>query len=260
MPRLSFPDQIGNTIFLPRLPQRIVSLVPSQTELLADLGLDNEVAGITKFCIHPEAWRLRKTIVGGTKNFNHQTIDHLNPDLIIGNKEENYKEGIEMLREKYPVWMSDIVSLADALDMIQSIGLITNKASEAHNIRDAIIRGFGRCRKYNPQSVLYLIWKQPWMGVGNGTFIHSMLHHIGLRNVLESTARYPSLTENDIRDLKPQYIFLSSEPYPFKAQHAIELQRICSESKVMLVDGEMFSWYGSRLIKAPDYFNMLALD
>src|SRR5688572_18524064 len=105
MPSLSFPDQIGNTIVLPRLPQRIISLVPSQTELLADLGLDLEVVGITKFCIHPEDWHSKKTIVGGTKNFNLQTIGQLNPDLIIGNKEENYKEGIERLREKFPVWM-----------------------------------------------------------------------------------------------------------------------------------------------------------
>lgn len=260
MPRLSFPDQIGNAIVLPHLPRRIISLVPSQTELLADLGLETEVVGITKFCVHPEEWRSKKTIVGGTKNFNYQTIGQLNPDLVIGNKEENYKEGIEKIGKKYPVWMSDIVSLADALEMIQSIGLITNRVSESQKIQAAITTGFRSCKKYNLQSVLYLIWKEPWMGVGDDTFIHSMLDHIGLRNVLDSTGRYPSLTENDIRDLKPQYIFLSSEPYPFKTQHVIELQQICPESKVILVDGEMFSWYGSRLIKAADYFNMLALD
>jgi ABC-type Fe3+-hydroxamate transport system substrate-binding protein len=260
MPCLSFPDQIGNTIFLPRLPQRIISLVPSQTELLADLGLDLEVVGITKFCIHPEDWHSKKTIVGGTKNFNLQTIGQLNPDLIIGNKEENYKEGIERLREKYPVWMSDIVCLADALAMIQSIGIMTNKVSESQKITDSIVNRFNRLKKQSLQSVLYLIWKQPWMGVGSGTFIHSVLNHLGLKNSLESTARYPKLTENDIRGLNPHYIFLSTEPYPFKAHHATELQRISPESKVVVVDGEMFSWYGSRLIKAADYFNTLALD
>jgi ABC-type Fe3+-hydroxamate transport system substrate-binding protein len=256
----SFSDQLGNITSLTSPPQRIISLVPSQTELLADLGLDDNVVGITKFCVHPLEWRKRKNIVGGTKNFHFDTIDRLQPDLIIGNKEENYKEGIERLRERYPVWMSDIFTLQDALFMIETIGLMTETEGSAKRISDDITSKFESIKKYDGQSVLYLIWRQPWMAAGKNTFIDSMLTTIGLTNVIASYDRYPTMTSEQITSLAPQYIFLSSEPYPFKHQHTQELQKISPASRNFLVDGEMFSWYGSRLRKAPDYFRTLGLD
>ena len=255
----SFSDQTGYTISLHSPPQRIISLVPSQTELLADLGLNEKVIGITKFCVHPLDWRTRKTIVGGTKNFHFDIIESLNPDLIIGNKEENYLEGIERLRAKYPVWISDIITLQDALSMIRSVGLLTEKESEAEQYVQDIAQKFRKVKKFDGQSVLYLIWRAPWMAVGKETFIDSMLTSIGLKNALDSVVRYPELTAYEIKNLAPRYIFLSSEPYPFKKNHIDEIRQFSPASRIVLVDGEMFSWYGSRLRIAPDYFNTLEL-
>jgi len=256
----SFPDQLGYTTALSGSPGRIISLVPSQTELLADLDLDEKVIGITKFCVNPPDWRTRKTIVGGTKNFWFDVIEGLNPDLIIGNKEENYKEGIERLRERYPVWMSDITTLQDALSMIESLGQITERQILAARCSKEIIEKLQNLKKRAGQSVLYLIWRQPWMAAGKNTFIDAMLTTMGLHNVVESKDRYPVLTAQEIKDLAPQYIFLSSEPFPFNKRHDDELHQISPTSKNFLVDGEMFSWYGSRLLKAADYFNTLELD
>jgi ABC-type Fe3+-hydroxamate transport system substrate-binding protein len=252
-------DQLGNKIEIPNPVQRIISLVPSQTELLFTLGLDDEVVGITKFCVHPEGWLKKKAVVGGTKNFHFETIDSLKPDLIIANKEENYKEGIEQLQQKYPVWISDIFSLQDAISMIQSVGVITGKETNADVIAKQISSSFQQLKKRSPLKVLYLIWRKPWMAAGNDTFINTMIEAIGWQNCVKQS-RYPELSAEDIKALQPDVILLSSEPYPFKEKHQKELKEIVPSSKVILVDGEMFSWYGSRLIKAPEYFNNIIIS
>lgn len=238
--------------------KRIISLVPSQTELLADLGLDEEVVGITKFCIHPAGWRARKTIIGGTKQFDFDAIAALQSDLIIGNKEENYEAGIRQLEQLYPVWMSDIATLDDARQMMLLLGIIVGRASEAKALVDATNAEFTRLRAFQPARVLYLIWRKPWMAVGPETFIHEMLLRAGWHNAVP-TPRYPELSEEALQDLQPDYVFLSSEPYPFREKHITELQKILPRAKVLLVDGEMFSWYGSRLRLAPAYLNNLTL-
>jgi ABC-type Fe3+-hydroxamate transport system substrate-binding protein len=245
------------TIIFP--PRRIISLVPSQTELLGDLGLEREVVGITKFCVYPEKWKKQKVIVGGTKKFNYKIIEELDPQLIIGNKEENFEEGIRQLEKKYPVWMSDIVQFEDALEMILALGNLTDKSKDAQSIAEKIRRNFSLLKPMKSASVLYLIWRNPWMGVGANTFIHTLLEKAGLRNSLHHTDRYPVLTDDDIAKLHPDLILLSSEPYPFRSKHIPELKVISPQAKVLLVDGEMFSWYGSRLIQAPGYFNSLSL-
>jgi ABC-type Fe3+-hydroxamate transport system substrate-binding protein len=251
---------MGNTFALKIPPRRIISLVPSQTELLADLGLDEQVVGITKFCVHPADWLKRKTIIGGTKSFWFEQIDQLGPDLIIGNKEENYKEGIDVLRERYPVWMSDISTIDEAIEMISSLGEITLTQQASEGIVTGIHSKFIEVKKQQGQSVLYLIWRNPWMTVGSDTFIHAILSSIGLRNITTTKRRYPKISEQEIKALNPDYVFLSSEPFPFREQHVKEIQQILPRSKIQLVDGEMFSWYGSRLLQAPDYFNTLQLD
>jgi ABC-type Fe3+-hydroxamate transport system substrate-binding protein len=221
--------------------------------------LNEQVIGITKFCVHPEQWLRHKQIIGGTKNFSFDVIEALKPDLIIGNKEENYKEGIDQLKEKYPVWMSDIFSLTDSIHMIGAIGVITDKVHESDRIIQHIQQAFSSVHRNKPRSVLYLIWKRPWMAVASDTFIDAMLTEMGLRNCLQHKSRYPELSDDDIAALKPDVIFLSSEPFPFKERHIEELKRISPSSMIKLVDGEMFSWYGSRLIQAPAYFNSLIL-
>jgi ABC-type Fe3+-hydroxamate transport system substrate-binding protein len=251
-----FTDQLGNVISLVSTPQRIVSLVPSQSELLFDLGLDKQIVGVTKFCIHPAKALKEKTIIGGTKKFDFEIIDRLKPDLIIGNKEENYKEGIGQLTKKYPVWMSDIYSLDDSLDMMRKIGRICNRTEEADAIITKIELAFQLIKVKESIRVLYLIWRKPWMAAGRETFISSMIETIGWKNAVEDS-RYPEMSERDIERLQPDAILLSSEPYPFKEKHLAELKQLSPSSKIILVYGEMFSWYGSRLIKAPEYFNSI---
>src|SRR5688572_6031501 len=255
----TFKDQMGNDVDVAFPPTRIISLVPSQTELLADLSLSSEVVGITRFCVHPPAWAGTKPHIGGTKNFQFDLIDQLNPDLIIGNKEENYSEGIQNLQKKYPVWMSDIRTLQDALEMIRAVGRLTDREKRATAIAATIHDTFLTMEKFSGASVLYLIWRKPWMVAGTDTFINGMLHAVGLENVVK-TSRYPQLEANEIRGLNPEYIFLSSEPYPFREKHIEELRALCPEAKVLLVDGEIFSWYGTRLLKAPAYFRNFTLS
>jgi ABC-type Fe3+-hydroxamate transport system substrate-binding protein len=252
-----YVDQLGNEVFIPVKPTRIVSLVPSQTELLADLGLENQVVGITKFCVHPLSWRNQKAIIGGTKKFDIQSIKALNPDLIIGNKEENYQEGIEALKNIAPVWMSDIATIEDAMRMILELGTITGRKEMAELLTGTIQNSFNSIARVKSRTVLYLIWYNPWMAAGCNTFINTMINQAGLKNCLESTPRYPEINLEEIKALNPDFIFLSSEPFPFKGKHREVLQQNLPFTKIILVDGEMFSWYGSRLRLFADYFNNL---
>ena len=198
-----FIDQTGRSISLANTPQRIISLVPSQTELLFDLGLDKEVAGITKFCIHPREWFRTKTRVGGTKQLKMDIIHQLQPDLIIANKEENVKEQIEELQQHYPVWISDVNNLNDAHEMIQQIGSITNKQQQANKIISGIKETFTQLRTTNNKlQTVYLIWQNPYMTVGGDTFIHSMLEAAGFTNMYENKTRYPEIS---IEELKPRF-------------------------------------------------------
>ncbi|SFC07844.1 ABC-type Fe3+-hydroxamate transport system, substrate-binding protein [Flexibacter flexilis DSM 6793] len=249
-------DQMGRQVLCPQHPQRIISLVPSQTELLMDLGLGNRLVGRTKFCIHPADQLANITVIGGTKNFRFEQIDALSPDLIIGNKEENYEEGIAALAEKYPVLMSDIFTLTDALQMIQMVGTATGTAPQTADLLQKIEQEFNLLMQAQtaPKRVLYLIWKNPYMAAGGNTFISDMISRMGWHNVLGDTERYPQLTDAQIQALQPDVILLSSEPYPFSlSKDAAALEDLCPSAQVLLVDGEMFSWYGSRLRFAPRY-------
>jgi ABC-type Fe3+-hydroxamate transport system substrate-binding protein len=237
--------------------RRIVSLVPSQTELLYDLGLDDEVVGITKFCVHPEKWRNEKTIVGGTKNLDHEVVDSLKPDLIIANKEENTREDVEFLMKKYKVWVSDVGNIEDAYDMMSSVAKLTG--TNASGIITEIKDSFSALRSFEAKRSLYLIWKKPWMTAGIDTFIHSMMKLGGFENVV-GARRYPELSDEEMRKLDPEVVLLSSEPYPFKGQHVEEIQKMLPAAKVVLVDGEMFSWYGSRMREAAGYIDKLRLE
>lgn len=254
-------DQTGREIMLNPLPKRIISLVPSQTELLYDLGLEEEVVGITKFCIHPDSWFRTKTRIGGTKNIKPELIRQLQPDLIIANKEENVKEQVEALAEDYPVWISDIHELEGSLDMIRRVGAITGREEKGRLLADRIEAGFRRLPHLLPHHetipVAYLIWRNPWMTIGQDTFIHDMLARCGLTNVFGHTNRYPAISLEDLKASGCRWLLLSSEPYPFKQQHVEELQAELPETVIKLVDGEFFSWYGSRLLGAPDYFRTL---
>ena len=252
-------DQIGRSVKLREGPQRIISLVPSQTELLHKLGLAEEVIGITKFCLYPEDWRQDKVIVGGTKQIHYDRIVDLNPTLIIGNKEENTQDMIVRLEQDYPVWVSDVQTLEDAFEMIASLGAMLKKATAAKNLIQAIQEQFEMLRPMPkpPIKVAYLIWREPYMVVGAATFIHEMLIKGGMQNVFSDLLRYPVVTMADIQASKPDLIMLSSEPYPFQEKHFLEFEKNLPDSLVQIVDGEMFSWYGSRLLSTPAYLKQL---
>jgi ABC-type Fe3+-hydroxamate transport system substrate-binding protein len=251
-------DQLNRKVEINKTPQRIISLVPSQTELLFDLELDEEVIGITKFCIHPEHRFKTKTRVGGTKQLHLEKIKELQPDLIIANKEENVQSQIEELGKDFPVWVSDVNNLSDALEMIESIGEIVNKQSKAQQINESVKEGFAQLQTTNYKlQTCYLIWKDPYMTIGGDTFINNMLHHAGFQNLFEHQTRYPEITVEQLKTSNCKLLLLSSEPFPFKQKNIDELQPLLPGTKIFLVDGEMFSWYGSRLLKAPAYFQQL---
>ena len=252
-------DQMGVHIELKSAPQRIVSLVPSQTELLYDLGLEDRVVGITKFCVHPDHWRKTKKIIGGTKKFDIDTIRSLQPDLILGNKEENYQEGIAELKKEFPVWMSDIAGLEQALEMIAEVSNLTDTIAKGTEIVAAIRSEFNKLEPLPKLATLYLMWRDPLMGAASGTFIDSMLRMTGLVNVLSKHYRYPELSAETVRNLNPSLILLSSEPFPFSEKHVPEIKDILPLAEIRFVDGEMFSWYGSRLLLAPAYFNSIKI-
>lgn len=258
---LELRDQIGVEVKLEGVAKRIISVVPSQTELLFDIGLEDEVIGITKFCVHPNAWFEKKARIGGTKNFNLDLIQSMNPDLIIANKEENTKEEIEWLQSRFPVYTSDIHTLRQSYQMMRDIGILTNRELETAKLIDNIEneRLINADSGKSQGSALYLIWKNPFMTVREDTFISHMMGLAGWDNALDEDfdSRYPALELSDIIAFNPQYVFLSSEPFPFKEKDIHELKEILPNSKIIIVDGEMFSWYGSRLKRSFEYFSKL---
>jgi len=254
----TYVDQMGYKVSLASTPKRIISLVPSQTELLAYLGADEEVVGITKFCIHPEGWFKTKERIGGTKNLDMAKIERLKPDLIIGNKEENKEDQIKELMQRYPVWMSDIHQLTDALDMIKNVGKFVDKYEKANELAESISSNFKQFSAHNTPShkVAYFIWRDPYMSVGKNSFINHIMELCNFENVfINKEEEYPIIKSEDIEQAAPELILLSSEPFPFKEKHKAEFKAICPKAKVMLVDGEYFSWYGSRLLNTPAYLN-----
>lgn len=250
-------DQLGSIVKYQTPIRRIISLVPSQTELLFDLGLGSKVVAITKFCIHPAQSCNEKPKVGGTKKIRREVIDQLEPDMIIANKEENEKSQIESLAQDYPVWISDIKNLSDVYLMIEAFGEMLDCSSPATALIDGIKAKFDHLPDITLGKAIYMIWRKPYLSAGSDTFIHLMMRLAGFENCLENETRYPEVTADQLARLDPDFVLLSSEPFPFKETHVEELKKICPRAKVLLVDGEMFSWYGSRLLKAADYFSDL---
>lgn len=259
---MMYTDQLGRAIKVSVTPMRIVSLVPSQTELLVTLGLSDAIVGVTKFCVHPDAIRKEKKIVGGTKNIHLDKIRELNPDIILCNKEENTKEIVEILEKQYPVHVSDISTVEESLELIDQYGEIFKKANQAAILISEIrseLKSFLEFVKDKPQKkVAYFIWRKPWMVTGKGTFIHHLLEVNGFINLFGTQNRYPEIPEEQLSKLKDlDLVLLSSEPFPFSEEHKNEVLKMLPDTKVILVDGEYFSWYGSRLAQAFKYFRTL---
>lgn len=238
---------------------RIVSLVPSLTELVIDLALEKELVGRTKFCIHPADKVKSVPKIGGTKNVNIEAVLNLKPDLILANKEENTRQDIEALKKECSVLVTEIANYSQALDSILEIGKLTDRIEKSQQLVIQIELNFSKLpnlEKIN-KSVCYLIWNEPMMTIGHDTYIHDMLQKCGFKNIYGNQDRYPTINPQELKDRNPDFIFLSSEPFPFKDKHINQFKDICPNSKVVLVNGEFFSWYGSRMLKAAAYFKEL---
>ncbi len=254
-----FKDQLGDTIELSQPPKRIISLVPSQTELLIYLGLIDKLVGITKFCVHPTALRAQKTVVGGTKQVNLEKIKALTPDLIIANKEENTQQMVEDLKTICPVWVSDVNTLEDNYSLINQLGDLCDVKKKATLLvgrtREKQQLFVEKIKEVPLASAVYLIWNEPIMGAGSPSFIDALLQLNKFNNLLSiEESRYPQVELVALE--KAQHILLSSEPFPFTEKHLHSFGEK-SNATLSLVDGEYFSWYGSRLLKAFDYFEEL---
>ncbi|RZN79221.1 MAG: cobalamin-binding protein [Winogradskyella sp.] len=256
-----YKDQLNRKLQIEETPKRIVSLVPSQTELLVDLGLETSIVGVTKFCIHPKELRQRKTIVGGTKRIKVDKIKALKPDIILCNKEENSKAIIESLSGIAPIHISDMYNLKDAFQLISSYGEIFQVQQQASLLIIKIQQERAQFRHYLKEKpkrkVVYFIWKNPWMVAASNTFIDFMLNEAGFINVFNIETRYPEISLDHSKLKDADVIMLSSEPFPFEEKHIEELASLYPEKEVILVDGELFSWYGSRLEKSYKYFVIL---
>lgn len=250
-------DALGRESVLEAPPQRIVSLVPSQTELLFDLGLGERVVGVSKFCVHPREARAGRQRVGGTKTPNIARIRALAPDFVLANREENRAEDIAAIGEFAPVYVTDINSLPQALAMTRAVGFALGTEARAARIAADIEGAFANLPRLDGLRCAYLIWREPWMAAGGGTFISDLLQRLGLVNVFEARPRYPELSVDDLGAAAPELVLLSSEPYPFKPAHAAELKNVLPRARMVPVDGEMFCWPGSRLLQAAGYFQDL---
>ena len=256
---MTHTDQLNRKLQITEIPKRIVSLVPSQTELLVDLGLENSIVGVTKFCVHPDHLRKDKVIVGGTKQINPNKIKELKPDVILCNKEENTKGIIESLKDIAPIHISDIYNIDDCYELISMYSQLFNVQDRASNIIFNIkkereqfqnsIKGSYKAK------IAYFIWKNPWMVVGSKTFIDYMIKEAGFTNVFQDDTRYPEINLDNPKLYEADFIFLSSEPYPFEENHIEDLTSKFPKPIIKIVDGESFSWYGSRLQKSYNYFS-----
>ena len=244
---------------------RIISLVPSQTQLLVDLGLEESIVGITKFCIHPSHLRRTKTIVGGTKQCHFEKIRALSPTHILCNKEENTKVIVETSKTIAHTHVAEIFTIQDTLALIKNYGTLFSKEREANLLRTKIkqkLTDFTSFIKEKPQlKVAYFIWRKPWMVAANNTYINHLLELNNFTNIYDHKDRYPEIDIQDLKDKEsPDVVFLSSEPYPFKEEHISEFDSKKHQAKICFVDGEMFSWHGSKLVEAFDYFKKLRND
>jgi ABC-type Fe3+-hydroxamate transport system substrate-binding protein len=235
-------------------------MVPSITEAVADLGCEKSLIAVTRFCEYPRGLKKQKIIIGGTKNPKLPKIITADPDLILANKEENRPEDVLALRNFFPVYVSDVKTMEDCYGLLNDLGLLLNCRATTNRVIEQIVQKRQELKKdtgINPKKVVYLIWKEPLMTIGGDTYIHHLLEQCGLHNVFGDQKRYPIITQDAIRAQQPDYIFLSSEPYPFSIREQKAFKSEYPGNKIIMVDGRMFSWYGTSTLRAMSYLKHL---
>ena len=234
--------------------RRVVSLVPSLTETVCDLGVACRLVGITRYCAEPEELLRFVPRVGGTKNPDLEKIVSLQPDLLLANGEENREEDIAWLKCRVPVYETMPKTVPEAAAVVREVGrrLAVDHETEAVllEIEAELTRAEIACLERDPIRVFYPIWKQPWIGVNQDTYIHDVLVRTGAVNVCASReSRYPVVAEKDLGTLKPDLVLLPSEPFAFTQEHRTRLlEERCfgAQVPVVMVDGKNFCWHGSR--------------
>ena len=238
---------------------RVVSLVPSWTEFLHDL--DVNVVGQTKFCVRPQTAFRTLPRVGGTKTIKLDAVLGLEPDLVVANREENDREQIEALMAAMPserVVVTDVRTVEHALDEMRRLGEAVDRKAAADNMIQRTKNAWG-----DPKPLVgragYAVWSSPWMVAGPDTFIHSVMAHWGMENAMghsDPEARYPTLAETPGMGVGLcDCWLLPSEPFPFKGKHLRGFEENHPDKRFKLVDGEAFSWYGSRMLHVTAHLN-----
>ncbi|MHA6261227.1 ABC transporter substrate-binding protein [Sporosarcina sp. CAU 1771] len=247
-------DHLGRKVTYEYPPKRIISLCPSITDTLFSLNLENEIVGRTRFCIFPEDRVKQVKAVAGTKDIKIEAIHEAKPDLIFVEKEENTEEIVKILEQYYPVYVAEVQSIQEAYRMIQDVGHVTDRATEAKNLVEDIQSAFASFPRLVGKRAAYVIWKKPYMVVGKDTYIQTVLTELGFTNpFVEHEGRYPAVTEEDFKEAELDYVLLASEPYPFKEKHQAEFLELMPNVQPINIDGEMF-WYGPRMLEAVPYF------
>jgi ABC-type Fe3+-hydroxamate transport system substrate-binding protein len=259
-------DALGRTHSFEAAPRRVVSLVPSLTETFFALGCAQALVGVTDYCVHPEQGVAALPKVGGTKNPRVDDILALRPDLIIANKEENRRRTVEDLEAGGArVFVTYARSVHAAVEEIGTLGQLMGAEATAslivERIEEAWVVARSRLREPRP-SFAALIWKSPYMAVGDDTFAHALLAESGGANAFAaSQGRYPRVEEADLVTADPDIILLPTEPYAFAEPDRLELARLdckaARDGRIHIVEGELLSWYGPRIGSALELFSSL---
>ncbi len=259
---LVFTDDLKREVTLASHPERIVSLCPSITETLVKLGLSSKLAGRTDYCYRPEEEVEHIPRLGGPKDIRIEELKEIAPQLIIAVREENSQEQINTLQERFPVFVFDVTTYSQALDMINKLGELTGKEDNAVEMAHEIDQAFAQIPQLTtPLSFLYLIWKDPLMAAGKRTYINSILAAHGFVNCLDSfIQRYVTLNIEVFKKLSFDLALLPCEPYEFTEEDRKDVLAFFPHSDVRLVDGEAFSWYGYRMLSAASYLKELILS
>jgi len=232
-------DLLGRTFHFATPPSRVVSLVPSLTETLFDLGAGDEVVGITDFCIFPEGLELPR--VGGTKNPRIDEIRAVAPDLVYVNLEENIEKHAKQIEQFAPVFVTEPKTVDDVAELMAMLGAIHRR--DPRKLIDDLERERGVVANF---TFAVPIWKKPWMWCGGDTYVSNLVESIGGRNVLREQGRYPSLALDDVLALKPDIVFLPDEPYLFTDADVAEIH---GPRVIGPFPGHLFTWHGSRTIR-----------
>lgn len=260
-PPLTLVDALGRSLTVRQRPERIVSLVPSLTEALFAFGLEQEIVGVTRFCVEPRRGVAGKTKVGGTKALDVAKIEALEPDLVIASAEENSPGDVTQLFDHgCPVFVTMVTSVQSAIDLLRQLATITGTTAAARPIIQGAKKaltfvqatgaGGERVRVFCP------VWRNPYMTCSRGTYMDDVVTVCGGRNVFdERRERYPRVELAEMAALDPQVILLPSEPYRFTKRHKADFRAFADVTAVknghiFLIDGRMLTWYGPRIAQS----------